>query len=164
MPYENNNDSVNRLPHEQNEIWSKIDFNPSCALRALDNFNHGQGDILITYEANLLASPKQEAAPGNIIYPRSTIICEPVVISIDRNIDSKQRELVDTFIQFLWSPEIQKFIVDYGFKSVDENLNLDRPDFGYIKEPFTLESHGGFLEHKKIIDSIVLEYFKQPLN
>jgi len=162
--YENNIDSVDRSRPEQNEIWSKIDFNPSCALRALANFNHGQGDFLITYEANLLATPKQESAPGNIIYPISTIICEPVVISIDRNIDSKQKELVDTFIQFLWSPEVQKSLVDYGFQSVDENLNLDRPDFGYIKEPFTLDSHGSFLEQKKIIDSIVLEFFKQPLN
>lgn len=142
-------------------VWHKIDVTPSCAREALESYKHGKGNILITYEANLLTNPKHKAVPGHIEYPRSTIICEPIAISIERNIVPKQKELVNTFIQFLWSPEVQKALVDYGFQSVDKNLNISRTDFGYIQEPFTIDSLESCLELKKIIDTIVLESSKQ---
>jgi len=151
------NISENEALQTLKNIWKKIDVFPSCAIEALEVYNQGMGNILFGYEANLLANPKQDSASGYIIYPRSTILCEPVATRIARNIDPKQKELVEAFIQFMWSNEAQIALVEYGFQSVDKWRNMNRSDFGYIQEPITIDSLGSYLNMKRIINSIVLE-------
>ncbi len=139
------------------EICQLIDFSPSCAREALDLMHSGTGDILITYEANLLNDPAGSAINGKVIYPVTTIICEPMVLSIDRNIETSQKELVEAFINFLWTSVAQQALVDYGFRSVDEKLNVRRTDFGTIHGSFTIDTLGNYIQLKKILESIIID-------
>lgn len=136
-------------------MWSNIIAQPSSARDALQQFISNKGDVLIIYESNILRNPKRNQIRGQLIYPQSTIFCEPIVLSIEKNIDSKQRELVDAFIQFLWSKETQQLFVDYGYHSVLDKIELNRFDFGQIQDPFTLNSLGSYREIKAIIDKLV---------
>jgi len=89
------------------------------------------------------------------VYPKSTILSEHVVVVIDDNIPRADRELIDAFVDFLWSEEAHRIFVEYGFRSVDETLNVDVPYFGVIDDPFTVADMGGWPEAKReIIDAI----------
>lgn len=128
---------------------------PRSAREAIQRFINDKGDVLITYEANVLGNPIRQQIPGELVCPQSTIMCEAVVLPIEKNIRAKQRELIDSFVHFLWSREAQEMFVRYGFHSVDDTLNAIRDDFGIIQDPFTLDSLRDYKDVKKIINEVM---------
>ena len=132
---------------------------PPNAKTALQQFNRNTGNILITYESNILANPTRKQIPGQLVYPPCTVICEHIVLPIEKNITLKQRNLVDSFVQYLWSKEAQEIFVKYGFHSVDRNMGLVRKDFGHIQVPLTVGSLGKYVDLKKFIDESMIKHF-----
>lgn len=157
MLHQNNNEM--KVLQLIRSITNNIIEQPSSAREALLKFIQDRGDVLIAYESNILMNPMREQIPGQLVYPPSTVICEPVALAVQKNITSKQKDLVDHFIQFLWSKEAQEIFVQYGFHSVAEELSLDREDFGNIQDPFTINSIGSYRNVKNIIDEIVANQF-----
>lgn len=125
------------------EIWKNVVHDPSSSREAIQLFTGGKGDILITYEANLQGNAERDQIPGQLIYPQSTMVSEHIVLPINKNIKSGQKELVDAFIQFLWSDEAQYILTIYGFNSVIDTLDHTQPASGHIHDVFTLDSMGG---------------------
>jgi sulfate/thiosulfate transport system substrate-binding protein len=137
------------------EIWANVVAQAASARAARTQFEGGFGDILITYEQEVLLDREQGQLVGEIIYPYSTILSEHIVVVIDDDILIENRELVEAFVAFLWNETAQRVFVDYGFRSVDEELNIQNPAFGEIRDPFTVNDLGGWLQAKEvIIDSI----------
>ncbi|HQA67944.1 MAG TPA: substrate-binding domain-containing protein [Aggregatilineales bacterium] len=136
-------------------IWQNVTSQASSARAARTQFQSGFGDVLITYEQEVTYDMLRGQLEGEIVYPKSTILSEHVVVVIDDNIPRADRELIDAFVDFLWSEEAQRIFVEYGFRSVDETLNVDVPYFGVIDDPFTVADMGGWPEAKReIIDAI----------
>jgi sulfate transport system substrate-binding protein len=74
----------------------------------------------------------------------------------------QERDLIDAFVQFLWSEPAQTLFVKYGFRSVDDALNGGNPAFGAITDPFSIDDFGGWQQAKKdVVDAI---WRKQVLN
>ena len=132
---------------------------PPNAREALQRFVGNKGDVLITYESNLLETPIRERIDGELVYPPRTVLCEPVVVPFDKNATSKQKDLINSFIQYLWSREAQGIFVEYGFHSVDGEQDHGRTDFGRIAEPITLEFLGSHMDVKKMIDEEIRSHF-----
>lgn len=112
----------------------------SSARGALSQFTLGYGDALITYENDaLLCQEKGEKV--EIVYPSSTILSEHKVVAVDANIGEEERELIQAFVEFLFTEKIQSYFVEYHFRSVMEDLNS-----GYlpIEDPFYVEYLGGW--------------------
>lgn len=129
----------------------------SSARKALSQFSLGYGDALITYENEALLS-KAQGKDLEIIYPKCTIYSEHKVVKVDKNIFSGEEEVIDEFIDFLYTPEVQRHLADYHFRSVDEEINKDYNEFPDILTPFTVEYLGGWEEaHKEIIEGIFQE-------
>lgn len=134
------------------KIWSHVVSQASSAQAARTQFNSGLGDALITYEQDLLRDRSRGRLQGEIVYPRSTVLSEHTVVICPRNISAADRPLVEAFGQFLWSPRAQRLFAQAGFRSVDEDYNLD---FKSIEKPFTVADLGGWPRAKsEIIEQI----------
>lgn len=125
------------------EMWENVVYRPASSREAIQLFTSGRGDVLITYEANLQGNVERDQVQGQLIYPPSTIISEHLVLPISKNIQSRQKDLVDAFIRFLWSQEAQQIYKDYHFDRIDSTGAQARPKDGDISRAFTLDSLGG---------------------
>jgi sulfate transport system substrate-binding protein len=136
-------------------IWRNVTAQAASARAARTQFENGFGDALITYEQELLVDQSQGKLKGEIIYPQSTIQSEHTLVLVGRNIQAQERELIQAFADFLWSERAQRIFVKYGFRSVQEPLNNENPDFGSIPDLFSIEDFGGWKKAKKeIVDAV----------
>jgi sulfate transport system substrate-binding protein len=129
---------------------------PSSARNALAEFTEaGFGDALITYENDALLA-KAKGKDFDLVYPNSTILSEHKAILVDRNIAGGEREACQMFIDFLSTEKVQQFMVDYNFRSPNEDLN---GEFIPITDPFFAGYLGGWEKaHEEIIDGYFVEF------
>ncbi len=136
-------------------IWRNVVAQASSARAARTQFENGFGDALITYEQEAIWDRARGRLDAEIVYPHSTILSEHTLVMIDRNIAPEERELIDAFVEFLWSEQAQRLFVEYGFRSVDERLNAANQAFGVIPDPFMIDDFGGWTSAKReIVDEV----------
>jgi sulfate transport system substrate-binding protein len=68
----------------------------------------GQGDVLLTWENEALLALKQNPGGYEIVYPSVSILAEPSVALVDRNVAAHgtQRQ-AEAYLKFLYTPEAQ---------------------------------------------------------
>jgi sulfate transport system substrate-binding protein len=78
----------------------------------------GQGDVLIAWENEaLLAANKLGKGKFDIVYPSLSILAEPPVAVVDKNVDKKgTRKAAEEYLKFLYSPEAQDIIARNYFR------------------------------------------------
>lgn len=136
-------------------IWQNVVAQAASARATRTQFETGFGDALITYEQEIVRDRARGRLAAEPVYPQSTILSEHTVVVLERNIPPQQRPLVDAFVAFLWSDTAQRIFVEYGFRSVNEELNAGNPDFGTIDAPFTVSDLGGWPASKRaIVDEV----------
>lgn len=85
-------------------------------------FEFGVGDVIVTYENELLARIKQ-GVDYDIVVPSSTILIENPAAVVDRNADEHgTREVAEAFVAYLQTEEAQRIFADYGFRPVNERV------------------------------------------
>ena len=121
-------------------IWRNVMSTPASAREARTTFELGNGDALITYELDaLLMKQASSKADVEIVIPESTIFSEHPAVVIDRNVSVVDREVINAFMQYLWSDEAQRAFVKFNFRSVtNDALNQENKDLATIKYPFTV--------------------------
>ena len=125
-------------------IWKNVISTPGSAREARTTFELGNGDALITYELDALLM-KEANAPIEIVVPKATIFSEHPAVVIDKNASGPKRQVIDAFMQYLWSDEAQQAFVKFHFYSVtNEAFNQANPDFAHIEIPFTIEYFNGW--------------------
>ncbi|HWF89723.1 MAG TPA: sulfate ABC transporter substrate-binding protein [Pyrinomonadaceae bacterium] len=125
-------------------IWKNVISTPGSAREARTTFELGNGDALITYELEALLM-KEAKEPIEIVVPQSTIFSEHPAVVIDKNITAAKREVINAFMQYLWSDEAQDAFVKFHFySSTNEAFNQAHTEFGHIEMPFTIEYFGGW--------------------
>ncbi len=136
-------------------IWRNVVAQASSARAARTQFENGFGDALITYEQEALWDQARGRLQAELVYPSSTILSEHTLVVIERNVEPEERDLIEAFVAFLWSEPAQRLFVRYGFRSVDEGLNLANPAFGSIPDPFLIGDFGGWTRAKQeIVDGV----------
>lgn len=146
---------ANRALQTLQGVWNNVVATPDSARAARTQFETGYGDALITYELEGLLM-KQANAPFDIVVPKSTIFSEHPAVVIDRNVTADRREVVQAFLQYLWSDEAQQAFVKYHFRSVtNESFNAANKEFANIEMPFTVELFGGWQRaYPEIIEGV----------
>jgi sulfate/thiosulfate transport system substrate-binding protein len=125
-------------------IWKNVISTPGSAREARTTFELGNGDALITYELEALLM-KEANSPIDVITPRSTIFSEHPAVVIDKNVSSDKRQIVDAFMQYLWSDEAQQAFVKFHFYSAtNDAFNQANTGFGRVELPLTIEYFGGW--------------------
>ncbi len=136
-------------------VWRNVSAQAASARAARTQFENGFGDVLVTYEQDVVEDAAAGTLPGEIVYPPSTVLSEHTLVVVDRNVPPEDRPAIDALVHFLWSEEAQRLFVKRGFRSVDERLNGGNPAFGTIQDPFLVADFGGWDRVKKeIVDGI----------
>jgi sulfate transport system substrate-binding protein len=136
-------------------IWRNVKATPGSAREARTTFELGNGDALITYELEGLLM-KEANAPIEVVVPRSTIFSEHPAVVIDKNVSSDKRQVIDAFMQYLWSDEAQQAFVKFHFYSTtNEAFNQANTGFGRVELPITIEDFGGWEKaYPEVIEKI----------
>ncbi|WP_293680134.1 sulfate ABC transporter substrate-binding protein [uncultured Phenylobacterium sp.] len=78
------------------------------------------GDVLLTWE-NEAYLTIDEFGPHDIVYPSSSILAEPSVALVDKNVDRHgTRTLATGYLNFLYSPRAQEIIAKHHFRPRDQ--------------------------------------------
>ena len=121
-------------------IWHNVITTPASAREARTTFELGNGDALITYELDaLLMKQANSKSDAEIVIPEATILSEHPAVVIDRNVSAVDRQVIDAFMQYLWSEEAQRAFVKFNFRSAtNDALNQENKELATIKYPFTV--------------------------
>jgi len=69
----------------------------------------GIGDVLLSWENEAHLALKEAPGQYDIVYPSRSILAEPPVAVVDKNVDRhKSRAAAEAFVKFLYTPEAQE--------------------------------------------------------
>jgi sulfate transport system substrate-binding protein len=78
------------------------------------------GDVLLSWENEAYLTRDEFGAQFDIVYPSSSILAEPPVALIDRNVDRHRTRLIATgYLNFLYSPLAQDIIGKHHYRPRD---------------------------------------------
>jgi sulfate transport system substrate-binding protein len=117
------------------------------ARESITNYEQGVGDVIITYENEMLVG-QRGGQEYEFIIPRSTILIENPIAVIDAHVDKHgNREVADAFVEFLLTPQAQEIFAEYGLRSIDaEVAKATAEDYPAVEGLFTIEEFGGWSE------------------
>ncbi|WP_411349356.1 sulfate ABC transporter substrate-binding protein [Paenibacillus sp. WLX2291] len=85
-------------------------------------FEYGVGDVIVTYENELLAR-MAKGAQYDLVIPDDTIQIENPAAVVDSYVDKHgTRKVAEAFLNYLYTPEAQEIFAKHGFRPVDENV------------------------------------------
>ena len=81
------------------------------------------GDVLLSWENEAHLALKEQPGRYQIVYPSRSILAEPPVALIDRNVDRrKTRVQAEAFLRFLYTPEAQEIIARDFYRPRDPQV------------------------------------------
>lgn len=85
-------------------------------------FEYGVGDVIVTYENELLARIAQ-GVKYEVIIPENTILIENPAAVVDKYADEHgTREASEALVDYLTTPEAQEVFAKFGFRPVNEQV------------------------------------------
>ena len=117
------------------------------ARESITTFEKGIGDVAITYENEVLVG-LLSGDYYDLVIPRSTILIENPLALVDVYVDKHgNREVVEAFIDFLFTPEMQTVFAQYGLRSLDPQVaQATRDRYPPVEDLFTVDFFGGWDE------------------
>jgi sulfate/thiosulfate-binding protein len=108
-------------------------------------FEQGLGDAVITYENELMLRQKQ-GKEYDIVYPRSTILIENPVAIVDAYVQRHgNRDVVEAFVNFLWTEEVQRGFAEFGFRVPHEKVAKEYAwKYPEVDLAFSVDFYGGW--------------------
>ena len=133
------------------ETAGNVTLRAACAREARRRFEAGEGDVLPGYLQHLRGVASRPDPAGEVVIPEVTIQSETIVVRVERNVTPANRDLVDAFVAWLWSPECQALLRASGFEEVlgsDAGPDRSREP---IRELLTLADLGGAAQARQTI-------------
>lgn len=110
---------------------------------SVTTFERGVGDVIVTYENELLPRIKS-GRPIELVLPAQTVLIENPVALVDRHVDKHRvRDLAEAFVAFLHSDEAQRAFIESDFRPVSQTLQ-DVRSFPTPSALFTIADLGGW--------------------
>ncbi|MFC5401571.1 sulfate ABC transporter substrate-binding protein [Cohnella soli] len=127
------------------DVHRNIESMDKSGRASMAAFEYGVGDVIVTYENELLARIAQGVA-YDIVVPSSTILIENPLAVVDRNADRHGvREAANAFVEYLYSEKAQRLFAKHGFRPVQEKLADElRDQFPQPIDLFTIDYLGGW--------------------
>ena len=117
-------------------------------------FERGVGDAIITYENEILVG-RTKGQTYEYVIPDATILIENPVAVIDEYAEA--HGTIDTareFVDFLWTPEMQREYARYGLRPVLDEVAKEVSDrFPAVQALFTIRDLGGWDEAQSLLFS-----------
>jgi sulfate transport system substrate-binding protein len=109
------------------------------------------GDVLLAWENEAFLARDEAKGAVEIVMPSLSILAEPPVTIVDRNVDRKKtRPIAEAYLNFLYSPEAQEIIAKNHYRPRDAKvLAKYQSAFANVKL-FTIdEAFGGWQAAQK---------------
>lgn len=91
-------------------------------------FEYGVGDVIVTYENELLARIAQ-GVKYEVVIPDDTILIENPAAVLDKYVDERgTRQASEALVDYLTSREAQEVFAKYGFRPVNEAVYAEHED------------------------------------
>ena len=82
-----------------------------------------QGDVFISWENEAYLLEKEFGAKVDIVYPSISILADPPVSVVDKNVDRKgTRKVAEAYLQYLYSDEGQEIAAKNFYRPVNEKI------------------------------------------
>jgi len=82
-----------------------------------------QGDVFISWENEAYLLEKEFGSKVDIIYPSISILAEPPVAVVDKNVDRKgTRKVAEAYLKYLYSDEGQEIAAKNFYRPVNEKI------------------------------------------
>lgn len=117
------------------------------------DFTKGLGDVLMIMEPRARAAAAKNDSV-EIVYPSNTFMTSLKVYKMKKNIAKKDEELIDAFIDFLFTEESQEAFAKAGYRPSDPNVMANHPEFPPLPGVFGMDYLG---EPTRMIKQLVLE-------
>lgn len=105
----------------------------------------GQGDVLIAWENEaLLAADKLGRGKFDIVTPSVSILAEPPVAVVDKNVDRKgTRTAAEEYLKFLYTPQAQEIIARNYFRPRNPQIRTKYQNLFHSVPLFTIDRNFG---------------------
>jgi len=136
------------------QVHANIESLDKSGRASMAAFEYGVGDVIVTYENELLARIAK-GVPYDIVIPQDTILIENPAAVIDANVDKHgTREVAEAFVDYLYSEEAQTVLMDYGFRPANEALaSAAEAQFTVPQGLFDIDYLGGWPEVRELLYS-----------
>jgi sulfate/thiosulfate transport system substrate-binding protein len=126
-------------------VLRNVSVMDSSARESITNYEKGIGDLAITYENEVLVG----LLTGDyyeLVIPRSTILIQNPAALVDHYVDKHgNREVVEAFLDFLFTYEAQTVFARYGLRSPDPDVAAETiVMYPPVEDLFTIEYFGGW--------------------
>jgi sulfate/thiosulfate transport system substrate-binding protein len=115
-------------------------------------FKQGQGDVLINYENEVILA-RQKGEQVNYFIPDVNISIDNPIAVVDKNVDRHgNREVVEAFVNFLFTEEAQREFAKVGFRPTNDTVAQTKEikdKYPSVKTLGTVENFGGWSKVQK---------------
>lgn len=100
------------------EIYRKAPVLDTGARGSTTTFaQKGIGDVQLTWENEAYLSVEETGGEVEVVYPSTSIIAEPHVAVVDRNVDRHgTRQVAEAYLNFLYTPEGQAVVAKHHYR------------------------------------------------
>lgn len=124
----------------------------SSGRQSMATFSRGTGDAVVTYENEIILQGKVKGRAIPYAIPPATLLIEGPAAVVDASVERhKNRPLAEAFLAFMRSPKGQAILGDYGFRPLDNAIEVDSRRPPLPPKLFTMKDLGGWGRVKKEI-------------
>lgn len=134
------------------QVYKNAPLLPDTAREATEAFFNGEGDVLLTYENEVLL---KELGGEKVAYsiPEVNFSIDNPVALVDQNVDKHgTREVAEAFVNYLYTPEAQQEFVQIGYRPADPSVLADKTltdRFPPVNPLATAKDYGDWTEIQK---------------
>ena len=129
------------------KLYDNVTVMDSGARGATTTFvENGQGDVLIAWENEAIATVEEYPDDYEIVSPSVSILAQPSVAIVDENAEKDgTTELAKEYLDYLYSDEAQQIIGENGYRPSNEEILQSFSDkFDLNMELCTIDDFGGW--------------------
>jgi sulfate/thiosulfate-binding protein len=126
------------------QLYGNVAVQDKSAREALQTFDSGKGDVLISYENEAITAQKKGLDVDYVIPDQTLLIENPIAATKT----SKNPKAAQAFVAFAKTPQAQKLFAQSGYRPVDPKL-VDKTQFPTPSGLFTIASLGGWTKVNK---------------
>ena len=155
----------NKISEFVKKIYKNVAVMDSGARAATTTFvENGQGDVLISWENEALATMREYPNDFEIVYPTVSILAQPTVAVVDKIAKKNGNfQISQKYLEYLYSDKAQNIIAQSGYRPYNkEILEKYKDKFNLNMKLTTIKDFGGwkkvyekFFEEGKIFDKIM---------
>ena len=125
-------------------LYGNVVVQDKSAREALQTFDSGKGDVLISYENEAITAQKKGLDVDYVVPDQTLLIENPIAATKT----SKNATAAKAFVTFTKTPQAQKLFAQSGYRPVDPSL-VDKGQFPTPPGLFTIASLGGWTQVNK---------------